>query len=715
MFSRHFCAVLRYRWSVVSAILAVALSLAGCGGGGGGGGSDGPKVDAPQIIASVISFPTTSVPPGLILGDSVAGSNTGISVAVLDNSSGNPINNATVVVNGTTISYDAATQDYEGGIALSPAGNITVTVTLAGVSYSVTGKQFTSYPTILSPASGATWSSEATNLAAWSGVSPTKNSLYAIGLLDNSGELVWPSGGAIQTEPTTTSSLTINANALSAGNRFVIVGLVDLIGIPGAAANSSLVFGGFNYVPIAVTKGSTASLLSITITPSNPTVSLGRTLQLRATGTYSDTTTEDLSSQVFWSSTDTSRATVTSAGLLTGVANGSATINAMLGGVTGGTSLSIFQPTPSPVPPLSQSVTYQVDYYHTGHAVFPNPLVFPSSPAWSVTLNGDVSYPLVANGKVYVATYDYLTTVSQIYALNEQTGNVVWGPVTVPDSYGGTLLTYDNDHLFGINQNGLLVSYDAETGNLGWSSKVANFAIFQFPLTAVDGVIYLSGGGAVYAADEANGSIMWTASVLGATSSPTVTSDGVFVAYSCQVYKFDPMTGVPLWHYSGSCTGGGGWATSYANGLLYARDPIESTFNSSFPGGLIFDAAKGSIVGTFTATMTMPIPAFADTTGFYLNAGTLQGRDLNSSSVLWSFAGDGNLVNAPMVVNQAVFVASSSGNVYAVDASTGTQLWSSYTGSTIADRYGNEGSSFGAGDGYLVVRAGNKLSGWKLF
>jgi outer membrane protein assembly factor BamB len=192
-------------------------------------------------------------------------------------------------------------------------------------------------------------------------------------------------------------------------------------------------------------------------------------------------------------------------------------------------------------------------------------------------------------------------------------------------------------------------------------------------------------------------------------SSPAVSSDGVFVSYPCQVYKFDPITGSSLWHYSGPCEGGGGKTPAYANGLLYVRDPGEGSDK-------IFDASIGTMVGTFTAT---PIPALSAQTGFFQSAGTLQGIDLTTHNVLWSFTGDGFLVSAPIVINQTVFVGSSSGNVYAVDSTTGAKMWSGAAGSTISgpdeQNVSQPLTGLGAGEGYLIVPAGSVLTAWKLF
>ncbi len=90
------------------------------------------------------------------------------------------------------------------------------------------------------------------------------------------------------------------------------------------------------------------ALVSIAIIPGNPFLSDGNSQQLAATGTYTDNSTQNLTSQVRWSSITPSVATVTTAGLSTGVATGTSTISALLNGITGSTVLTV-SATTSPV------------------------------------------------------------------------------------------------------------------------------------------------------------------------------------------------------------------------------------------------------------------------------------------------------------------------------------------------------------------------------
>jgi len=88
-----------------------------------------------------------------------------------------------------------------------------------------------------------------------------------------------------------------------------------------------------------------ATLVSIQVAPTNPSIALGTTLQFTATGTYSDTTSQDLTAAVTWSSSSTTVATISntvgSNGLATAVAVGPTTIIATLSGILGSTTLTV--------------------------------------------------------------------------------------------------------------------------------------------------------------------------------------------------------------------------------------------------------------------------------------------------------------------------------------------------------------------------------------
>ncbi|MCK5800599.1 MAG: Ig-like domain-containing protein, partial [Deltaproteobacteria bacterium] len=86
---------------------------------------------------------------------------------------------------------------------------------------------------------------------------------------------------------------------------------------------------------------STATLSTIEVTPTDPSIAVATTQQFTATGVFSDQSTQDLTNQVAWTSADTKVAEITSAGLATGNAAGKSTITATLPGTSGTTVITV--------------------------------------------------------------------------------------------------------------------------------------------------------------------------------------------------------------------------------------------------------------------------------------------------------------------------------------------------------------------------------------
>ncbi|MHB8288422.1 MAG: fibronectin type III domain-containing protein, partial [Acidimicrobiales bacterium] len=235
-------------------------------------------------------------------------------------------------------------------------------------------------------------------------------------------------------------------------------------------------------------------------------------------------------------------------------------------------------------------------------------------------------------------------------------------------------------------------------GKPGWSVQLPGQYLFSSAPTALNGVVYIGGagsGGTVYAVSENNGAVLWTDSVMnGDNSSPAVSSDGVYVSYACdQTYKF-ALGGALDWHYATGCEGGGGQTPVLADGYVFLRD-------------IVISASTGVLARSLSSAA---IPAVDTTNVYTLNRGTLEAQPVAGGSALWSFAGDGTLVGSPIEVGGFVYVASSSGHLYAVSASTGQQAWS-----TTLPAAPDTGSNFLAsglaeGDGLLAVPNGGNIT-----
>ena len=131
-----------------------------------------------------------------------------------------------------------------------------------------------------------------------------------------------------------TSIATISS---AAGSRGLATALA-----PGSSSISATFEGVTGTTVLTVTP---AALLSIAVTPVNPSVVAGGTKQFAASGTYTDKSTKDLTSQVVWGSASTFVATISSepgsAGLAQSLAQGTSSISAAFAGVTGTTVLTV--------------------------------------------------------------------------------------------------------------------------------------------------------------------------------------------------------------------------------------------------------------------------------------------------------------------------------------------------------------------------------------
>jgi len=368
---------------------------------------------------------------------------------------------------------------------------------------------------------------------------------------------------------------------------------------------------------------------------------------------------------------------------------------------------------------VDEAVTYQINPAHTG-ANNTKGLKPPLSILWSVDLHATVSYPLIAEGKIFVVAGDSNAGNDNLYALDAATGNTLWGPVVIPNgAYWWAAAAYDNGTVFVVPDTsnpfgqGAMFAYDAATGSLLWSATLPFQYLYNSAPTALNGIVYTAGageGGTVYAVDETNGNVLWTAGVAnGNNSSPVVTSKGVYVSYVCpNVYDFAPLTGTTIWSYSPGCDGGGGNTPVLFGGKLYVRDAIVY---EGYNGG-VFKASNGKLLSYFNSAFA---PAFAAGIGLYTENDSLTAFKVATGVTIWTAApaqGD-SYSSAPIIVNGVVYIGTAEGNLIGYSLKTGAQILSMPMGASIqagdGDNYSAPQSGLGAAGGLLIVPASTKV------
>jgi uncharacterized protein YjdB len=86
---------------------------------------------------------------------------------------------------------------------------------------------------------------------------------------------------------------------------------------------------------------SAATLVSIAVTPASSSMAVGTTKQYTATGTFSDSSLQDITAVAVWTSSTPATATINAQGLASSVATGTTTIGAAFGSVSGSTGLNV--------------------------------------------------------------------------------------------------------------------------------------------------------------------------------------------------------------------------------------------------------------------------------------------------------------------------------------------------------------------------------------
>jgi uncharacterized protein YjdB len=305
---------MKSRISTILLSILLLVLMSSCGGGGGTG-SVGGGASAPSV--SLVSIEVTPAEPVIALGTTTQLKATGI---YSDNSK----QDLTPAVEWH--SSDDAVVTVSHGLARSVGRGSAV---IGAASGSVSGSISGSGTLTVTDATLVSIQVTPVNPAAALGTTRqfTATGIFSDNSVQNLTEQVdW-----------STSSGSVASVSNTAGSR----GLATPAGI-GASTVSAALDGVTGSTDFTVTE---AVLVSIQVTPSNPSIPKGMTLQLSATGIYSDHSTQDLTKQVTWSSSAASVAAVSNAadsmGLATSSEMGSTAISTTLDSVTGSTDFTV--------------------------------------------------------------------------------------------------------------------------------------------------------------------------------------------------------------------------------------------------------------------------------------------------------------------------------------------------------------------------------------
>lgn len=358
-------------------------------------------------------------------------------------------------------------------------------------------------------------------------------------------------------------------------------------------------------------------------------------------------------------------------------------------------------------PAAADAVTYQIDLAHSGRATLDG-FTGRLANQWTRSLGGAISYPVIAQGRVYVTVA--AGTATELYALDAASGNTVW-QASIPGQNPVSSLAYDDGRIFALNMSGLVEAFDAATGAQRWSTQLPREWFFPWPPIATGGLVFIGGQGSagqIYALSEKTGKLTWTSFVRDA-GTPVAYDQFVAITANCQeYYGFAARTGEWLWTDETLYSQGGGATPVYYGGKLYVRDHCFDADNrivKARSGGMRTGFKSDLIPSFFTLDGNDHIVALVD--------GRLSATPVGSTSPRWTFRGDGKLSTAPLVIDTYVVEGSTSGKLYVLNEADGLVVSSYKVGAAIdAPQEGSQLqplTGLGAANGLLIVPAGSQL------
>ncbi|MCA3224048.1 MAG: Ig-like domain-containing protein [Burkholderiales bacterium] len=375
-------------------------------------GSTGFTVTAAQLVSMAVTPPSPAAPPGLKraftatgtftdgttldLTGAVTWSSSDTAVATISNAAGSRGVATTLATGSTTISATLPGSSVSGstGFAVTPAQLVSLAVTPGnpsvplGLSQAFTATGTFTDGTTQDLTAAVTWLSSAGAIASVSNAASRRGIATTFATGTTTITALHPASGVTASTPLTVTAAALASIAVTPSNTSVPLGLSqaftaigtytngttqDLTSAVTWSSSSAAVatisnVAGSRGVTTTLAPGSTtitatlpgssgsgsasftvtpAQLVSLAVTPGNPSVPLGLSQAFAATGTFTDGSTQDLTSAVTWLSSAAAVATIGNAvgsrGVATTLAVGSTTITALhpASGIAASTPLTV--------------------------------------------------------------------------------------------------------------------------------------------------------------------------------------------------------------------------------------------------------------------------------------------------------------------------------------------------------------------------------------
>ncbi|MBA7484068.1 Outer membrane protein assembly factor BamB [subsurface metagenome] len=309
---------------------------------------------------------------------------------------------------------------------------------------------------------------------------------------------------------------------------------------------------------------------------------------------------------------------------------------------------------------------------------------------WKTPTKGSRMY----SGCYYMDRYFHGAGGNQFYCFNATTGELLWtfNPGTSHGNWAcGPAAAYGI--VYGLNYDTHFYALNVTTGEVVWKYKGPGHAYPNYPLIA-DGKVYCNTGSDDYrnpdtgeygraetvCLNATTGELIWKLPV------QTVCHDGPISAYG-NIYLQPNYIGA--YPFVGGLVGNEMMCIGSLDGTpkdwpMHLGDPAH-TSEGTGPTNLAFKwktNVNGAVISAPTIVDGITYVGSGDKNIYALDAET--------GNKIWNFTTGFNVFSSQAVVDGKVYTGADDGNIYCLDAQTGTQLWKTPAGGIMV---ANRGSS----------------------
>ena len=414
----------------------------------------------------------------------------------------------------------------------------------------------------------------------------------------------------------------------------------------------------------------------ISVTPVNPAIDSGATVQL--TATVRDFHNNVIPNAVVtWASSSSSVASVSTTGLVTGVAPGVAVVTASANGAFAADTITVRR-TVADWSGAVEWTTYQGNASHTGY----NPVAMDVRvfrELWTSSVSTAALNPVTAgDGKVFVTTNAYFG-VQDAKSLDARTGAELWkhnfGNIhsVHPPAYANGMVYLQT----GGHGDSFLYGLNATTGAVQIKTAYLNQWSRYYAPTIVGATVYVAGGyyGGMYAFSATEGVQRWFAALNQYDQFTPAVKDGLVYAYTGnnqpKLTVANATTGVVEYEIADPGFVWDGWSVNSAPTLGGSSNLLTTNGGRLLSFNLATRSIGYSVAGTFRGQ-----PTVANGVVYVVNGAQVQARNESDGALLWSWTPPAGQPAGPMIATKNMLLVSTATTTYAVDLPTRAQVWS---------------------------------------